>query len=85
MGHLCQLSLIVDDDRNILASLAVALKAEGFRVMTYSDGVSALEGFKFSPPDLAILDIKMPRMDGMETHETQLLNLGRRGAVDRSS
>jgi two-component system response regulator ChvI len=58
---------LVDDDRNILASVSLALEAEGFRVMTYTDGVSALDGFKLSPPDLAILDIKMPRMDGMET------------------
>jgi DNA-binding response OmpR family regulator len=42
------------------------VEAEGYRVMTYSDGFSALQGFKTSPPDLAILDIKMPRMDGME-------------------
>jgi two-component system response regulator ChvI len=58
---------LVDDDRNILTSVSVALEVEGFRVMTFTDGVSALEGFKLSPPDLAILDIKMPRMDGMET------------------
>jgi two-component system response regulator ChvI len=58
---------LVDDDRNILTSVSVALEAEGFLVMTYTDGFSALDGFKSSPPDLAILDIKMPRMDGMET------------------
>ena len=58
---------LVDDDRNILTSVSVALEAEGFRVMSYTDGFSALDGFKSSPPDLAILDIKMPRMDGMET------------------
>jgi two-component system response regulator ChvI len=58
---------LVDDDRNILTSLSVGLEAEGYRIMTYADGASALEGFKTSPPDLAILDIKMPRMDGMET------------------
>ncbi len=57
---------LVDDDRNILASVSIALEAEGYRAMTYTDGVSALDGFKTSPPDLAILDIKMPRMDGME-------------------
>ena len=57
---------LVDDDRNILTSVSIALEAEGYRVMTYSDGASALEGFKTSAPDLAILDIKMPRMDGME-------------------
>jgi two-component system, OmpR family, response regulator ChvI len=58
---------LVDDDSNILTSVSIALETEGYRMMTYSDGVSALDGFKSSPPDLAILDIKMPRMDGMET------------------
>src|SRR6266851_7110151 len=57
---------LVDDDRNILTSISIVLEAEGYRVMTYTDGVSALDGFKSSPPDLAILDIKMPRRDGME-------------------
>src|SRR5499433_2388894 len=57
---------LVDDDRNILTSVSIALEAEGYRIMTYTDGDSALDGFKTSPPDLAILDIKMPRMDGME-------------------
>jgi two-component system, OmpR family, response regulator ChvI len=58
---------LVDDDRNILTSVSIALEAEGYRVTTYQDGVSALDGFRTTPPDLAILDIKMPRMDGMET------------------
>lgn len=58
---------LVDDDRNILTSVAIALEAEGYRIMTYTDGASALDGFRTSPPDLAVLDIKMPRMDGMET------------------
>jgi two-component system response regulator ChvI len=58
---------LVDDDSNILTSVSIALETEGYRIMTYSDGASALDGFKTSPPDLAILDIKMPRMDGMET------------------
>src|SRR3984893_11147632 len=58
---------LVDDDRNILTSVSIALEAEGYRIMTYTDGASALDGFKTRPPDLAILDIKMPRMDGMET------------------
>jgi two-component system response regulator ChvI len=58
---------LVDDDSNILTSVSIALETEGYRIMTYSDGVSALDGFRTSPPDLAILDIKMPRMDGMET------------------
>ncbi len=57
---------LVDDDRNILTSVSIALESEGYRVMTYTDGLSALDGFTGSNPDLAILDIKMPRMDGME-------------------
>ncbi|MEP9377549.1 response regulator transcription factor [Aquabacter sp. CN5-332] len=57
---------LVDDDRNILTSVSIALEAEGYRIDTYTDGASALDGFKTNPPDLAILDIKMPRMDGME-------------------
>jgi two-component system response regulator ChvI len=58
---------LVDDDLNMLTSVSIALEAQGYRIMTYTDGASALDGFKSSPPDLAILDIKMPRMDGMET------------------
>ena len=57
---------LVDDDLNILTSVSLALEAEGYRIATYQDGVSALDGFRTSPPDLAILDIMMPRMDGME-------------------
>ena len=57
---------LVDDDRNILASVSIALEAEGYRIQTYTDGASAFDGLKQSPVDLAILDIKMPRMDGME-------------------
>ena len=57
---------LVDDDRNILTSVSIALESEGYRVETYTDGASALEGFAARPPNLAILDIKMPRMDGME-------------------
>src|SRR5262245_22312159 len=57
---------LVDDDRNILASVSIALESEGYRVLTYTDGASALDGFQTGLPDLAILDIKMPRMDGME-------------------
>jgi DNA-binding response OmpR family regulator len=52
---------LVDDDRNILTSVSIALEAEGYRIMTYTDGFSALDGFNSSPPDLAILDIKMRR------------------------
>ncbi|NIA68014.1 response regulator transcription factor [Pelagibius litoralis] len=57
---------LVDDDRNILASVSIALEAEGFKVRTYNDGAEALRGIAASPVDLAVLDIKMPRMDGME-------------------
>jgi len=57
---------LVDDDRNILISVSIALEAEGFEVETYNDGASALFGLQDSPPDLAVFDVKMPRMDGME-------------------
>ncbi len=57
---------LVDDDRNILTSLRMALESEGYKTQVYNDGSSALDGLKGNPPDLAILDIKMPRMDGME-------------------
>ena len=60
---------LVDDDRNILASVTMALEAEGFAVKTYTDGAEALRGLASEPPDLAVLDIKMPRMDGMELLE----------------
>ena len=57
---------LVDDDRNILTSVSIALEAEGFGVDTYTDGEQALRGIRQAPVDLAVLDIKMPRMDGME-------------------
>ena len=57
---------LVDDDRNILTSVSMALEAEGYSVRTYADGEDALRGISRQPVDLAILDIKMPRMDGME-------------------
>jgi len=57
---------LVDDDRNILTSLRMLLEAEGYKIVAYTDGVSAFDGIAGDPPDLAILDIKMPRMDGME-------------------
>jgi two-component system response regulator ChvI len=57
---------LVDDDKNILTSVSMALEAEGFNVRSYSDGAEALAGLSQRPADLAILDIKMPRMDGME-------------------
>ncbi|MFH5923416.1 response regulator transcription factor [Roseomonas xinghualingensis] len=57
---------LVDDDRNILTSVSMTLEQEGFTVRTYTDGESALQGLLARPVDLAVLDIKMPRMDGME-------------------
>ena len=57
---------LVDDDRNILTSVAIALEAEGFRVRSFSDGAEALRALAERPADLVVLDIKMPRMDGME-------------------
>jgi len=57
---------LVDDDRNILTSISMALENEGFKVQTYIDGESALVGISRDPPDLAVIDIKMPRMDGEE-------------------
>ncbi len=57
---------LVDDDRNILTSLSIALEKEGFIIQTYLDGESALIGLSRNPPDLAVIDIKMPRMDGEE-------------------
>jgi len=57
---------LVDDDRNILTSVSIALEAEGFKVRTYADGTEALRGISTHPVDVAVLDIKMPRMDGME-------------------
>jgi two-component system response regulator ChvI len=57
---------LVDDDRNILESVQMTLEQEGFQTRTYTDGESALQGLLSKPADLAVLDIKMPRMDGME-------------------
>jgi two-component system response regulator ChvI len=57
---------LVDDDRNILASVGMLLEQEGYHVRSYADGASALTALQATPPDLAILDIKMPRMDGLE-------------------
>src|SRR4026207_1554585 len=63
MSHVIAL---VDDDRNILTSVSIALQAEGFVTRVYSDGETALKALVDNPPDLAVLDVKMPRMDGME-------------------
>jgi two-component system response regulator ChvI len=57
---------LVDDDRNILTSVSIALQAEGFATRVYSDGEAALKALTDNPPDLAVLDVKMPRMDGVE-------------------
>ena len=63
MSHIIAL---VDDDRNILTSISMALENEGFKVQTYVDAENALIGIERNPPDLAVIDIKMPRMDGEE-------------------
>ena len=63
--HMDRIAL-VDDDRNILTSVKMTLEGEGFEIDTYSDGQSALEAFYRKQPDIVVLDIKMPRMDGMD-------------------
>ncbi len=57
---------LVDDDENIVASVSMALESHGHKVTAYHDGATGLDALESSPPDLAILDVKMPRMDGME-------------------
>ncbi|WP_339914320.1 response regulator transcription factor [uncultured Brevundimonas sp.] len=57
---------LVDDDENIVASVSLALESHGHKITAFHDGVAGLEGLEASPPDLVILDVKMPRMDGME-------------------
>jgi len=57
---------LVDDDRNILTTVSIALQAEGYDTRVYSEGEAALKALLENPPDLAVFDIKMPRMDGME-------------------
>ena len=64
-----KLIALVDDDQNILTSVSMALEAEGYEVVMFHDGEEALEGLTKNTPDLAVLDIKMPRMDGMELLE----------------
>ena len=61
-----QVIALVDDDRNILTSVSIALQAEGFLTRVYTDGQTALKAFGDNPPDLGVFDIKMPQMDGME-------------------
>jgi two-component system, OmpR family, response regulator ChvI len=63
MSHVIAL---VDDDRNILTSVSIALQSEGFITRVYTDGAAALKAFTENPPDLGVFDIKMPHMDGME-------------------
>ena len=58
--------VLVDDDANILASVRIALEADGFRVRSYTDGHSALAALENQPADIGVFDIKMPRMDGLE-------------------
>jgi two-component system response regulator ChvI len=57
---------LVDDDRNILTSVSIGLQAEGYATRVYGDGAAALKALLDNPPDLAVFDIKMPRMDGLE-------------------
>ena len=57
---------LVDDDENIVASVSLALESHGHKVTAYHDGATGLEALEASPPDLVVLDVKMPRMDGME-------------------
>ena len=57
---------LVDDDENILTSVSIFLEGEGYEVKKFHDGASALEALKSDPPDLAVFDVKMPRMDGLE-------------------
>src|SRR5829696_9460293 len=64
--RMSQVIALVDDDRNILTSVSIALQAEGFVTRVYSDGATALKAFSDNPPDLGVFDIKMPQMDGME-------------------
>ena len=61
-----QVIALVDDDRNILTTVSIALQAEGYVTRVYSDGVAALKALLENPPDLAVCDIKMPTMDGLE-------------------
>ena len=63
---MAQTIALVDDDRNILTGISIALEREGFKVQTYISAESALVGITRNPPDLAVIDIKMPRMDGEE-------------------
>lgn len=65
-GALMARIVLVDDDRNILTSVSMALESEGFEVETHTDGVAALSALLNDEPDLGVFDIKMPRMDGME-------------------
>src|SRR5271156_5549566 len=75
-GSMAKIAL-VDDDKNILASVTMLLEQEGYHVKSFSDPAAALTALTSEPPDLAILDIKMPRMDGLE-----LLRRLRQGAAD---
>jgi two-component system, OmpR family, response regulator ChvI len=61
-----QVIALVDDDRNILTTVSIGLQAEGFITRVYSDGVVALKAMLENPPDLAVCDIKMPSMDGLQ-------------------
>ena len=75
---------LIDDDRNILTSISIALEKEGFKVQTYIDGESALIGLTRTPPDLAVVDIKMPKMDGEELLTKLRKKTGDRAIIIRS-
>ena len=66
---------LVDDDRNLLTSISIALEREGFKVQTYIDGEAALNGLTRNPPDLAIIDIKMPTNTQFEKKAVQPITL----------
>src|ERR1700722_11338709 len=73
---MAQTIVLVDDDRNILTSVQMAMEAEGFEVRTFPDGDEALRGLTQKPADLAVLDIKMPRLNGMELLQRLRANPG---------
>jgi two-component system response regulator ChvI len=78
MNHVIAL---VDDDRNILTSVSIALQQEGFVTRVYTDGSSALKALSENPPDLGVFDIKMPGLDGMELLERVRSSGGALGAM----
>jgi two-component system, OmpR family, response regulator ChvI len=57
---------VIDDDRDILDLVGNVLESEGYHVTTFNDGMAALDALRVKSPNLVLLDIKMPQMDGME-------------------